>query len=279
MKTVLSAAQGLLAGAGAASRRMMDSGDAEALHDFRVGLRRLNTHLRAYRRILKGTVSAKTRKRLRRVLASTGRARDAQVELVWLKERLRGPSALRGAGDLIAEVESRRDEELQEIRRTALRRFRRLSGKLVRALAKGRGSGKALEASAGKVLDRRCAKLEARLPSREDLLLPEETHRLRISLRKLRYTLEPFEGGYPDCRRAIRGLIGVQQLLGELHDRDILAVEFSRDSRARRLLRVVRAERKRLHRGFKEERLLREIRGVRTAARALGDAEGARGRR
>src|SRR4026207_1998015 len=70
-----------------AERRLADAQDPEALHDFRVGLRRLRTSLRAYRSSLKGSVSKKMRRRLRDLTLATNAGRDSEVQLEWLRER------------------------------------------------------------------------------------------------------------------------------------------------------------------------------------------------
>ena len=268
MKTVVSAARELLAGACAAAVRLEDRDDVSALHDFRVGLRRLNVHLRAYRRDLKGTVAFKTRKHLRRVLASTGRARDVQVELSWL----RGPGRrIPGARELIVSLSG-----LVLVHDRTLKRFRREAGRLSRALAAAR-PGKSLEASAARALEHWCGKLDARRPSLEDLLEPEKTHALRIAVRRLRYVLEPFAGRL-ECGRAVKCLTGVQDALGDIHERDVLAEEFARHPRGRRLLAKVRLEREALRRGFRRESFLRLNREVKAAVRALGGDEGVCGR-
>ncbi|HEY8020753.1 MAG TPA: CHAD domain-containing protein, partial [Thermoanaerobaculia bacterium] len=59
--------------------------DEEALHDFRVGLRRLRSAIRAYRGALAGSVPRKLERRLRRLADSTGSGRDTEVQIGWLR--------------------------------------------------------------------------------------------------------------------------------------------------------------------------------------------------
>ena len=70
-----------------AVERLEKKADAEALHDFRVGLRRLRSCLRAYRPHLKGSVSKKIRTRIKELASSTNVARDTEVQLAWLQPR------------------------------------------------------------------------------------------------------------------------------------------------------------------------------------------------
>ena len=55
--------------------------DPEALHDFRVALRRLRSSSRAYRPYLKGSLSKKVGKRLKALASSTNKARDTEVQI------------------------------------------------------------------------------------------------------------------------------------------------------------------------------------------------------
>src|SRR5262245_37209228 len=72
--------------AAAAAERVHDGGDAEALHAFRVAIRRLRSMLQAYRSPLGGNVRPKDRRRLRRLADATGPARDAEVQIGRLRE-------------------------------------------------------------------------------------------------------------------------------------------------------------------------------------------------
>ena len=70
-----------------ARQRLEDARDREALHDFRVALRRLRSCLRAYGPHLRESVSKRRRRRLRDLAAATGASRDAEVHLAWLHEQ------------------------------------------------------------------------------------------------------------------------------------------------------------------------------------------------
>ena len=60
--------------AGAGHARLDEADDPEALHDFRVGLRRLRSTVRAYRRWLGGSLGPKDRRRLKALAGATGAA-------------------------------------------------------------------------------------------------------------------------------------------------------------------------------------------------------------
>src|SRR4029453_2542274 len=77
----------LLAQAEKERRRLDDEADAEALHDFRVAVRRLRSWLRTFKEPLRGSVSGKHRDVLRAVAHATNGGRDAEVHIEWLRER------------------------------------------------------------------------------------------------------------------------------------------------------------------------------------------------
>ena len=70
-----------------AQARLTNPDDGEALHDFRVGLRRLRSCVRAYRPFLKGSISGKMRRRLRALTLDTNAGRDTEVQLAWLRDQ------------------------------------------------------------------------------------------------------------------------------------------------------------------------------------------------
>ncbi len=119
-----------------AERRLGDPHDSEALHDFRVGLRRLRSSTRAYRSQLKGSVSKKLRQLLRDLTQATNPGRDTEVKLAWLHqqaERL-GAGESEGMGWLIGRLEGRGYEALERIRGDVARKFSKLASQLRRRL-------------------------------------------------------------------------------------------------------------------------------------------------
>ncbi|MBX6421399.1 MAG: CHAD domain-containing protein, partial [Nevskia sp.] len=74
-----------LARAQAAVARLGADRDGEALHDFRVALRRLRTAARAYGELAAELVPDKPRRKLKRLAADTNATRDAEVFAAWLQ--------------------------------------------------------------------------------------------------------------------------------------------------------------------------------------------------
>ena len=103
--------------AGAARARVASSADPEALHDYRVALRRLRSCLRSYRGQLASTVTGKSRRRLRGLARATNRSRDLEVHLKWLTAQQATASELERPGIAwliarLAEAQSREREEM-----------------------------------------------------------------------------------------------------------------------------------------------------------------------
>jgi len=87
--------------------------DADTLHELRVAMRRLRSCLRTYRRELRGVVSERVRRSLRAAAHRTNPARDADVQLVWLRQRGGLTAEGRVARQwLIDRLTLRRDREL-----------------------------------------------------------------------------------------------------------------------------------------------------------------------
>ncbi|HEX6909734.1 MAG TPA: CHAD domain-containing protein, partial [Longimicrobium sp.] len=71
----------------AARVRLDHPRDAEALHDFRVAIRRLRSTVRAYAAHLEDGIGRKDRRRLRKLARATGGARDGEVMIAWMQAR------------------------------------------------------------------------------------------------------------------------------------------------------------------------------------------------
>jgi CHAD domain-containing protein len=80
-------ALGLLSEASKAADELAPGSDDEVLHEFRVALRRLRSALRAFRSWLDGGVRSRHEERLKKIARSTNQARDAGVQLAWLRTK------------------------------------------------------------------------------------------------------------------------------------------------------------------------------------------------
>ena len=220
----------LLDAASAARERLTDADDAEALHDFRVAMRRLRSTLRAYQPQLDAVVPPKLRRRLRDLARATGEARDVEVQIAWLEHRRDELPPARRAGVpwLLARLTERRERAYRDIRERIAPKFDRLARRLRRAL----GSAPARDATLppllasliAQLLEEQGSDLEQRLALIRSPASHAEAHAARIRLKRARYLLEPVVHEAAPAASVLKRLKQVQQLLGDLHDLQVVIV-------------------------------------------------------
>ena len=206
--------------------RLEAARDEEALHDFRVALRRLRSVARALRPQLGDLLRKKHERRLGAVARATTAARDAEVQLAWLaQERQRaGAREQPGIDWLARRLEGQlRDARGGDLRATASR-FRRLARRIAKALAGATGPAPgepvpSFGALLAGLLRSHAAELASALEAVGGPLDVEPGHAARIAGKRLRYLLEPLRGSRrADASPAVAVLKELQDLLGELHD-------------------------------------------------------------
>ena len=227
----------LLDDAAAAAGQLGAEGDGEALHDFRVALRRLRTLFRSYRGLFLDSVSKKRMRALRDLAGSTGGARDAEVQLEWLtaaRERLE-PAARDACSGLMERLESRRDAAYAALRGDVLDRFRRLAARLRDGLshysaAVAPDTARVMFAAAvGEEVRRTGRELVAALGAVRSARDVEEAHEARIRGKRLRYLVEPLRDTplAQPAERLVGTIKALQDVLGNLHDMHVLAAEIA----------------------------------------------------
>jgi len=213
--------------------RLDDSADAEALHDFRVALRRLRSLVRAFRPACPDLVPRGLRRRLRRLADATGASRDLQVQRAWLLGRLPKLTARQRAEArwMAARLEGRETAVNERLRRRVEKSFGPLHERLWAALAsdhpaedKG-AAGPAAVAVVGKALAEWTGSLGYRLGTIHTISNDAEAHATRILVKRVRYLLEPFQTDLAGAAAAVGRLKQLQDLLGDLHDLHRIASE------------------------------------------------------
>jgi CHAD domain-containing protein/CYTH domain-containing protein len=240
----------LLQDARAARDRLKEGADGEALHDFRVALRRLRSVLRAFRPVLGDGLPQRLRRRLRNLARTTNAARDAEVLALWLEARLPGlaPAKRAGAKWLLAQLVDRREagygKSLEAIEQSfpgVARRVRRRLDAAVQTAAVAALPERSFGAVLGDLVAGHARILREHLEqigAGDDAAAVHET---RISAKRLRYLLELVAGEVPPALTAVDHLKNLQTLLGDLHDLQIAdaecaaAVERAAADHARRL--------------------------------------------
>ena len=235
----------------AAAPRLSAGDDPEALHDLRVGLRRLRSTLRAYRPYLRGALKKTLRNELSALAEATGGGRDAEVLLAWVEAQREGllPRERVGLSWLVTSLEARRDEGYATVHTSVAPRFGALAGKLRAGLETysvpmrlgEKRSVRTLAVALAELVRAHAEDLSAKLSGVHAAADEEAAHDARIAAKRLRYLLEPVREFVPGAKELLRELKELQDLLGELHDLQVLARELGDASsraaaeRARRL--------------------------------------------
>jgi CHAD domain-containing protein/CYTH domain-containing protein len=218
-----------------ARARLGSSDDPEALHDYRVALRRLRSCLRSYRRQLRSTVTRKSRRRVERLAHATNRSRDLEVHLEWLTAQ----EATAAAGDrpgitwLIGRLECARSRGWREMLALDEARFPAMFDPLHRQLSRYRTTvhlepdreRRTLVEVTGRRARAAARRLERRLGRIRDQTSEEEIHRARIAAKHLRYLLEPFVARAPAGEAIIERLKSLQDAFGDVHDAHVFLLE------------------------------------------------------
>jgi CHAD domain-containing protein/CYTH domain-containing protein len=247
----------LLEAADHAAERLDDPEDSEALHDFRVAIRRTRSTLRAWKPELRESVRGRDRRALRGLQRATGEGRDAQVALEWLASERGGlrPGHRLGHDWLVARLDGRVTEALAHARAGVRDAWREIAADLVPRLevvtlqkhlrqgARAPTFGETL-AERARAQASELVSLLARIRSVEDA---EGCHTARVACKRLRYLAEPVREHADGTRNVVKRCKRLQDLLGDLNDahvqRDELgaAIETAAAERARRLHDLARS--------------------------------------
>jgi CHAD domain-containing protein len=212
----------LLESATAARERLAGGEDAEALHDFRVAVRRLRSAQRTFAPELGEAATRRSRRRWSDLAEATGPGRDAEAQLEWLVAVEAGmpPPARLASRQLAKRLTDRRAREHATVVK-ACRALDPLAARLRQDLSTFtvRLDGEPGIETFGAVAVRRVGELGNDLASRLAAISgahdEKGAHRARIVGKRLRYGLEV---AAPDAKRPLARLKGLQDLLGELHD-------------------------------------------------------------
>ncbi|MEO8196540.1 MAG: CHAD domain-containing protein [Thermoanaerobaculia bacterium] len=228
-------ALGQLERATAARQQLVEGDREEALHDFRVALRRLRSLLRSHRSAFAIAFPKKALRRLAALARHTNPGRDAEVQLAWLLSfaaELR-PTERPGHRALTRELAERRDECYRQVEREIVRDFAGIAESLGARLVTYRvtvdlehpeqpqsfaaATREALAGGASEFLDK--------LAQIQTVADESSGHAARIAAKRLRYLIEPVAPWIAAASPPIELLKSLQDLLGELHDGQLLAAQ------------------------------------------------------
>ncbi len=228
-------ALGFLEEARLATLRLDDPGGPEALHDFRVAVRRLRSTLRAWREELGACVRKRHRKALREIQAATGAGRDAEVAVEWLagqRVHLRGRQR-QGHTWLTERLEQRHARAIETARGKVRKDFDRIHDKLRARLEVMRIELHVLEPEPGGTFAKAITRTVRQYANDLIRLLEElgspdderEAHAARIASKRLRYLVEPLRQHAEGASGIVRKCKRLQDTLGDLRDAHILRSE------------------------------------------------------
>jgi CHAD domain-containing protein/CYTH domain-containing protein len=220
-----------------ARARLDDPADADALHDFRVALRRLRSCLRSYRSQLESSVGRSLGRRLRRFSRAAGTSRDLEVHIQWLDDQIShlGSVDTAAIGQLLDHLRYRKAEADRRLRRRLKRSFDTTSTRVERRLRDYRrrlslddSRRKPVAPAIGRrvtALNERLVRALAAVETAHDV---RPAHEARIAAKHLRYALEPVERLLAGTTEIVDELRTLQDSLGELHDGQVLLDELER---------------------------------------------------
>jgi triphosphatase len=207
-----------------------ETDDPEGVHQLRIGLRRLRSALGVFRPVAGSHHLRELEATARDMAQVVGELRDADV----LIEEVVAPVMARGSGEpgfarlrevLASERTGKRDEvkaSLLSPRWSCFQLKLALLPKVPDWSAAGsheRALARPVRKHARKALERSWRKVARRAERLEDLTM-EERHRMRKSLKSLRYAVEFFQSLYPakKSRRFLTELKWLQEVFGYLND-------------------------------------------------------------
>jgi CHAD domain-containing protein/CYTH domain-containing protein len=219
--------------ADAARVRLDDPDDAEALHDFRVAIRRLRSTLRAYADHVDESIGGRDRRRLRKLAHATGDSRDGEVLIEWVESRRDGIPADGTAGaDWLGKRLRKRQAKLgtalrEEVAHDFSRERRRLQDRLEhytshvsvddpRELPR-------MSLVLADLVELHSSQLRERLGEVRGVEMQEVAHEGRIAAKRLRYLVEPFSGETPGAAALVKRIKALQEVLGQMHDAHVAA--------------------------------------------------------
>jgi CHAD domain-containing protein/CYTH domain-containing protein len=234
-----------------ALERLSDPDDEEALHDFRVSLRRFRSCVRAYQPHLKGSSPKKSRKVMGQLASATNVGRDTEVQILWLNsqaDKLK-PRERKGLRWIVKTLEERRNQAYGDARVRIAREYREarrdvsknLSSYTLTLSGDGLTAHSSFVEATAELIEAHAGELRSLLASIHTPEDEEPAHSARIAAKRLRYLVEPLRESFEDATGVVKDIKRLQDVLGELNDTHVLtgevaaATEIAAAEQARRL--------------------------------------------
>ena len=207
------------------------SQDIECLHRMRVASRRLRTSFQIFKGLFPEEKLTKWKKYIRKIARVSGKARDLDVLIEFLKEfrgGLKNPAHKTEIKQLLDFLRQRR-QKLQGAVVGVLDEFeqKEIAGRIIKTMnalspiSKNGTPGTIYRVGRKNIVK----KLNDLLSYKAYVYQPhnvDKLHRLRIAAKRLRYTLEAFALVYgKKTDKFLESVVKIQRLLGDLHNFDV----------------------------------------------------------
>jgi CHAD domain-containing protein len=252
--------------------RIIADEDPEAVHDFRVAVRRLRNWLQALGPWLEETVTPSSEQRFRRLSRVAGVLRDLQVQRVTLRQmpEAHGPPLATEARRIELQLDREETRARAKLLRKIVADLPRAAAKLAAQLQRGgldagasaAGPGPGMAAAMAGLLAERLEEVVASVRRLRRAGQTELAHAARIAMKRLRYLLEPFGSSSRLAATAVLRLTAAQDAFGRLHDIQLLSRRIT-GHRAKPAFRA--AVRRDLQIAFRDARRLSRSRDLITA--------------
>ena len=198
----------------------LDPDEPEALHDFRVALRRARSLLRTYREL--DLLSGKWRRRLRTLAQATNGARDVEVALRHLQGYGQDCDGI--ARWLSARLNAEKEAAYAAVKAEIANAWPPLAARLQELLADpGKNArGERFGETTERLAQEEWRHLQSLRTTLEIEWRDDTAHRLRLAGKRLRYLFEPLTGELPAAAPAIALLKTFQDRFGDYHDLGVL---------------------------------------------------------
>ncbi|HYM71921.1 MAG TPA: CHAD domain-containing protein [Stellaceae bacterium] len=222
-----------------ANQDAIAAGDAEGIHEMRVGLRRLRAAISVFKELNRGSQTEAIKSELKWLTDELGPAREFEVLIEQRVRPLRKAEPDTGElATLEEDLDARRRRGLDKAKAAlASERYRRLGLRTALWLANGNWAHSTDELAvarrerpatdfAAEMLRKRTRKIARKIGKLEELTA-RERHKLRIAIKKLRYATEFFASLFDRRKQAARRkksgkiLKALQNSLGTLNDIEV----------------------------------------------------------
>lgn len=209
------------------------AGDEDGIHDMRVAVKRMREALRLFRGLIRGKHRRAVLPLVEELNDALGAVRERDVLIRDASEII---EQIPAGADLLGELIERWADQRKRAHTSLLAVWRRMSREeeiLDHVLRAGRSAGRhralndlSLERFAYVAVTARAAGVVERLGEARGTDDPAHLHALRIAVKKLKYTVEPFLPVFPALQASYDLVADIQECLGVTHDLDVLLSAF-----------------------------------------------------